>query len=97
MGGDFNIDVFKSQPTPMLRAFKAFCSEHSLADTPTRYFTGRFTTIDLVPTDSPIVAQHGSINYNISDHLPVYLVLKNKKKLTKVLPSEAGLMQPIIT
>lgn len=68
----------------MIRAFKNFCSEYSLdciTDTPTRYsITGRKTTIDLFLTDSHIVSQHGSINYNVSDHLPVYLVLKKLKE-----------------
>lgn len=84
LGGDFNIGVSKTWITPMLRAFKAFCSEYSLdcvAGTPTRFtITGRPATIDLFLTDSNIVSQHGSINYNISDHLPVYMVLKKRKE-----------------
>lgn len=84
ISGDFNIDVSSTKLTPMLRSFYNLCREHALhchTDTPTCYsFTGRSTTIDLFLTDSQIISQHGSINYNISDHLPVYIVLKKSKE-----------------
>lgn len=72
---------------PRCLNIKSFCLDHSLAchtNTPTRYsITGSATTIDLFLSDSQIVTQHGSINYNISDHLPVYIILKKAKESYK--------------
>lgn len=81
--GDLNIDVSKSKSTPNVRAFINLCRELSLQcliKSPTRFSSFGSSTIDVFLTDSEIVSHHGTIAYNISDHIPVYLVLKKTKE-----------------
>lgn len=81
--GDLNIDLSKPKTTPNVRALNNLCREVSLRciiDSPTRYSAFRSAIIDVFLTDSEIVAHHGTISYNISDHLPIYLVLKKTKE-----------------
>lgn len=52
-----------------------------LIDVPTRFGPTHSTTIDLILTDSKYPSSHGTINFNASDHLPIYLTIKKQKEL----------------
>lgn len=56
---------------------------NNLIQSPTRYWATGSSIIDLFLTDSTIIASHGVINYNMSDHLAIYLTLKKSKELYK--------------
>lgn len=80
--GDFNINAYKSKPTLDYKALSALCNEHNLnqlIDVPTRYKFPNYSIIDLILSDSGIVSHHGTINCNLSDHLPIFLVIKKAK------------------
>lgn len=83
IGGDLNIDQIQSKSAPSTRALNTFCRELSLCcviNSPTRYSLTRSSLIDQFLTDSSIILSHGVINYNISDHLAIYLVIKKTKE-----------------
>lgn len=78
--GDLNIDLLqKSRPEP--KAFFPLFPETSLIlyiDTPTRY--GLSKNLISMFSHSSHVSYHGKINFNISDHLPIYLIIKKTKE-----------------
>lgn len=83
IGGDLNIDLSKPKSTPAVQAYNNFCREFSLSSvisSPTRYSLLGSSIIDVFLTDSSIVASHGVININISDHLAIYICLKKSKE-----------------
>lgn len=86
IGSDLNIDLSKAKTSSPVRTFDGFCRElalDSLIDLPTRFSLTGSSNIDVFMSDSAIVSSHGVINYNISDHLAIYLVLKKSKTVYK--------------
>lgn len=87
--GDFNINANKSKPTPDYKALSALCNKHNLnqlIDVPTRYKAANYSITDLILSDSSITSQHGTMNCNLSDHLPIFLIIKKaKEKYTKTV------------
>lgn len=83
MCGDFNIDVSKKSLRGVV-LIKRFCTNFGcsqIIDSPTRYGFGKnFSIIDLIFTDCRYVASSGVINFNCSDHLPTYIVIKKAKE-----------------
>ena len=78
--GDFNADASKNE-LPPARIIKQFEAEHTLTQVitkPTRYSKRTKTTIDLAFTNIKYCTGSGTLNYNISDHKPIYIL---KKKL----------------
>lgn len=86
--GDFNIDMQCKRNNPNRDKLNAFCTENDmvqLIEVPTRFGPTNSTTIDLILTDAKYRHQHGTVNYNVSDHLPIYLSIKKPKETyTKV-------------
>lgn len=80
--GDFNVDVGKpSHPSSKLTS--DFCSNMGLTQLikrPTRYGVARNSIIDLVMTNCQYVASADIVNFNCSDHLPVYITIKKHKE-----------------
>ena len=79
IGGDFNIDYQK--PSPNRKILKDL--EHSFGLTQmikekTRPLYSN-TTVDLILTNNPSFMKTGTLDLNISDHLPVFIVRKKVK------------------
>lgn len=84
IGGDLNIDLSQPKSTPSVRALNKFCRELSLScfiNTPTRHSIKNSSIIDLFLGDCNIISSHGVINYNISDHLAIYITIKKTKEI----------------
>lgn len=80
--GDFNVDVSKVDH-PSSRLISDFCSNLGLKQliiNPTRYGIVRNSIIDLIMTNCRYIASSDVINYNCSDHLPVYINIKKNKE-----------------
>lgn len=82
--GDFNIDLNKGSNigSKLLRVGKnlGLCQ---LISESTRYATGGSSLIDHIYTDCNHVSHSGTVNYNISDHLPIVLVKKKDRNNLK--------------
>lgn len=81
--GDFNINVAPKQRKSDYKALMTLTCDFSLTqviDVPTRYNVNGYTTIDLIFTDSENISQFGTVNLNLSYHLPTYLVIKKPKE-----------------
>lgn len=81
--GDFNINVALRNRKPDYKSLMTLTRDLNLTqfiDVPTRYNVTGYTIIDLFFSDSMNIAQHGTVNYNLSDHLPTYLVIKKPKE-----------------
>lgn len=73
-------------PPPPIKALNNFCRELSLTcmiSSPTRYSVTRSSILDVFLSDSNIIATHWVINYNISDHLAIYLTIKKTKETNR--------------
>lgn len=71
--GDLNIDYLKKD-CRHVKALKILESNHGLAQiikSPTRVTAHNSTLIDLCFTNISNVFQSGTLNYNLSDHLPI--------------------------
>ena len=81
IGGDYNIDFFKknSPHTKKLSKFTKTNQFRQIINTITRPDSN--TCIDLVVTNCDIVRESGSLDVNISDHLPVFFVRKKTKTI----------------
>ena len=76
--GDLNADASKENLSPA-NTIKQFAAEHSLQqviDRPTRYSKHNKSTIDLAFTNIKHCTGSGTLNYNISDHKPIYILKK---------------------
>lgn len=83
--GDFNADA-SDDKLPQARIIKQFEAEHTLKQVinkPTRYSRTKRATIDLAFTDIKHCSSTGSLNYNISDHKPIYIIKKKIRNDTK--------------
>ena len=76
--GDFNADASTGK-LPPARILKQFEAEHTLQQVinkPTRYSRMKRATIDLAFTNMKHCTGSGTLNYNISDHKPIYIIKK---------------------
>ena len=79
--GDFNLDyknkrlMSTSKLNTLITKFslKQFIDEH------TRITNTSATCIDLIFTDISSVSDSGVLNYNISDHLPIFIIKKHNR------------------
>ena len=82
IGGDFNIDV-KNHSTPEFSRISRFLKINQL-----KQYIKQITrpdsnsTIDLLLSNCDIIKESGTIDINISDHIPIYFIRK-KSKITK--------------
>ena len=89
--GDLNADASKDNLSPA-NNIKQFAAEHSLQqviDRPTRFSKHNKTTIDLAFTNIKHCTGSGTLNYNISDHKPIY-ILKKKIRNDETTTSHWG-------
>ena len=85
--GDFNINYqdrnllgFK-----LLKELEKKYLLHQVIETPTRIHNNCKSLIDLILTNINNIRLKGTIDLSISDHLPVYIVIKKVKKPKKIL------------
>lgn len=81
--GDFNVDMGKISH-PSSKVINDFCSSLGLSQLiqkPTRYGVSCDSIIDLMMTNCQYVASADVINFNCSDHLPVYVNIKKHKEV----------------
>lgn len=74
--GDFNID-YKVKKNPPTTALKQIATIHELTqviDKPTRITKNTEKTIDLAFTNMKYCTNSGTLEYNISDHKPIYII-----------------------
>ena len=84
--GDININYVMDQAIKKLKldTFESKFNLLQLIQTPTRVTVNTQTTIDWIYTDPVNIAQSGTLNINMSDHLPIFLVRKkNRNKVEK--------------
>ena len=85
--GDTNID-YSSDINKRKYKIKQLESKFNLKQyikSHTRITENTATTLDWVYATTPYMASAGTLNYNISDHLPVYIVRKKKRnKIEKI-------------
>lgn len=89
--GDFNLDVSR-QDGPKTRSLLTMTNSFALTshiNTPTRITNRSPTVIDLMFSNITHVFETGTINVNISDHLPTYLV-KKKRRTSHVVSEIRG-------
>lgn len=98
--GDVNIDMFKAESDPYTDIFSAF-NYQNIISIPTRICSSTQTCIDhiLINFDTHEI-DCGTVTCSITDHLPVFAVLKNfsiqdhsqtKKKIKRVNLSDSNL------
>ena len=80
--GEFNADDSMKRQLPV-RIMRQFASEYELLqmiDEPTRSTRSKKSTIDLDFTNIKYCTSAGVLNYNISDHRPIYIVQQQQNK-----------------
>ena len=83
--GDFNADA-SDDKLPQARIIKQFEAEQSLKqliNKPTRYSHTKRATIDLAFSNIKHCTSTGTLNYNISDHKPIFVIKKKLRNDTK--------------
>ena len=81
MLGDLNID-YKNKQTPNYKKLIFFQKSNSLQQhikTATRHTAKSSTVLDIALTSSPHIIAAGTININISDHQPIYIIRKKER------------------
>ena len=80
VGGDFNIDYHKPRQdnTKKLKSFATHQQLTQLINDPTRPLSGE-AVIDLIFSNSQHIESAGSLDWNVSDHTPVYVNIKKSK------------------
>ena len=82
LGGDFNIDYQRcSASRKILKDFEYRFGLTQMIQDKTRPLHSN-TTVDLIYTNNPSFMKTGTLDLNISDHLPIYII----RKKTKVKP-----------
>lgn len=87
IAGDLNIDISKSN-TPSLQTIRTFEHVNNLVQLitgSTRTTNRSSTLIDHIYTNSDIIQNSGTLNINISDHLPIFTVRKKPKLAAKLV------------
>ena len=81
--GDINID-FRDRKFDGTKELKEFLSQSGLTNhinTPTRFSTTKNSCLDHIYSNSNIINDSGTLDVNISDHLPVFI---NRKKAATI-------------
>lgn len=82
--GDFNMDFTTSKPTHnMIKYFELTNEIKQVITTPTRITRYNKTIIDLAFTNMKYCTETGTLNYNISDHKPIYVIKKKPRNIKK--------------
>ena len=79
--GDFNTD-YQNSKLAVTKLAKTFAVNHDLSQViteTTRHSSHTKTTIDLAFTNIRYCTKSGVLNYNVSDHKPIYIVKKKLK------------------
>lgn len=80
IAGDFNVDLLSNDAhVRKLHQLSNSCRVEQIISEATRITQKSRTLLDHIYTDSSQVFQAGVINCNISDHLPVFLILKKAR------------------
>ena len=91
--GDLNMD-YSNKGILRRNSVKSFENATRLRQIITEYTRITPTTssiLDLIYTDSPHIIKSGTLNVNLSDHLPVYLIkTKERNKINKKKGSRCG-------
>ena len=84
LGGDFNIDYNRNNDSKKL--LKEMETKYGLTQLITVKSQPLYNNsiIDLIFVNNPELTMSGSLNYNISDHIPIFVV----KKKIKIKPSK---------
>lgn len=80
--GDLNVDTLMH--SPVLIEFNDLCMQFGLSNyvtTPTRYTATTATSMDICLTNSRFISNCGTVDYGLSDHLPICCIKKKKKKV----------------
>ena len=79
--GDFNLDCTnkESESHKMINDICEGFSLKRLIQTPTRITYDHSAILDLILTNVVNTSKSGVIDYNISDHLPVFMIKKRQK------------------
>ena len=78
--GDFNTDYTKRiAATTSLKQFAASQELKQMINEPTRITQNTSTTIDLAFTNMKFCTKTGTLNYNVSDHKPIYIIKKKPR------------------
>lgn len=78
--GDLNIDLLTDNACTMkVRQFCNACQVEQVIKCPTRISSRSSTLIDHVYSNSPYLAQSGTIDCNLSDHFPVFCIFKKSR------------------
>ena len=90
IGGDFNINYQKcSGNRNFLKDFENRFDLTQMVKEKTRPLYSD-STVDLILTNNPSFMKVGSLDLNISDHLPIYIVRKKKKKVKPITSEFTG-------
>lgn len=82
--GDLNIDLLTANShSKRITQFWNACRVKQVISGPTRISKKSSTLIDHIFTNSPHLASHGSIDCYITDHLPIFLVLKKTRAVSQ--------------
>lgn len=75
--GDFNVDVLSENiHSKKISQFVNTCRLEQLIKTPTRISDRSRSLIDHIYTNSPHHSNSGTVNCNITDHFPVFCIIK---------------------
>lgn len=80
--GDFNVDCNKKTGNlahPYIKKLEAEFELQQMITDPTRYAKSTCTTIDLAFTNIKYCSGSGVLNYNISDHKPIFIIKKKPR------------------
>lgn len=78
--GDLNVDLLTpSTYATKVRQFACSCNLVQLINDPTRFSPKSQSLIDHVYTNARHLSKSGVIDYHVSDHLPVFMVIKKAK------------------
>ena len=83
--GDINIDYKSSKLCKKLKVknFETKFNIRQLIDTYTRITNTTSTLLDWIYTSADYISDCGVVNYNISDHLPTFVIRKKKRNKIK--------------
>lgn len=76
--GDMNLDCLNAG-SGSTALFSSICNEFQLKNVinlPTRFSENRQSCIDIILTNIHNIYKSGTVNYNISDHIPIFMIKK---------------------
>lgn len=82
--GDFNVDMLPNNiQSRNLSMFATAARVSQIIKSPTRISNATSTLIDHIYTDMNNISDTGTLNYNLTDHLPVFVVKKKMRNSIK--------------